>query len=177
MNLKGLVTGDEDVILIWGVWVTLAYLVTQAVGMLPMIIPGDIVAMVVWSLFMIPPVLASYREVQQSDARITLNGGWALVIGFGVIGNWIGMVTITDPTLLFQSYAHKWFLVGLAGFGYTAWKLEGTSRTIYGVAAVLNALMLPLLEQSVLVATGAFGIAAVIQGAPMLADWYQYNTA
>lgn len=177
MDFKGLITGEEDIILVWGIWVTLAYLVTQAVGMMPMVIPGEIVAMVVWTLFMIPPVLGSYREVRKSDARITLNGGWALVIGFGVIGNWIGMMTITDPTMLVQSYYHKWFLVGLVGFAYTAWKLEGTSRQIYGVAAFLNALMIPALGQYPRLMLWAFGIAAVIQGAPMLLDWYQYNSA
>jgi hypothetical protein len=177
MSVRGLMTGREDIVLTWGVWVTLAYLITQALGGMSLPIPGEIVVMTVWSLFMIPPVLGSYRDVQAAETRITLNGGWALAIGLGVIGNWIGMVTITDAMMLVQSYYHRWFLIGLIGFAYTAWRVEGTSRQIYGGAAFLNALMLPAMGQYPTVMLWAFGIAAVIQGLPMLADWYQYSSA
>ena len=79
-----------------------------------------------------------------------------------------GLIT---PEVQHVSYHHLWFAIGAVGFAVSAWQAEGGARkTLYGVAAALNALMVVLLVIYPPVEALAFLVAAGIQGLPMLAD-------
>jgi hypothetical protein len=175
MELRKIMTGKGDVVQSWGIWVTVGYVCTQLMALGQPFAGQEFVVMSIWTLAMLPPIRASYREVRQAEDPLTLNAAWAAVIAFSVIGNWVGMAFLNDPELLLQSYYHKWFLIGAFGFAGTAWKATGTSRKIYSLAALLNMAMVTGLEQSPLLLTWAFGIAAIIQGGPMLLDWHVHR--
>ncbi|MFB6175352.1 MAG: hypothetical protein ABEJ87_05280 [Candidatus Nanohalobium sp.] len=86
MNLR-----EMDPVLSWGITVTLAYLFTPYVGLMPVKgVPLNFQILLMWTLLMIPPVYHSYREAQGPLGWKTLNTGWSILIVFGVVGNFAG---------------------------------------------------------------------------------------
>ena len=69
------------------------------------------------------------------------------------------------------AYFHLWFLVGALGFAFSAAVAHGgTRRALYGLAALLNALMVLALVVVPSARGAAFLVAAAVQGLPMLLD-------
>ncbi len=168
MNLR-----DMDPVLSWGITVTLAYLFTPYVGLMPVKgVPLNFQILLMWTLLMIPPVYHSYREAQGPLGWKTLNTGWSILIVLGIVGNFAGELLATDPQILTYSYYHKWLLVPGLAFVYTAYRMNDESRKIYGAAAILNIAAALALFVAPGLQAYTFQTAALIQGLPMIADWY-----
>jgi len=168
MNLKR----DFDAVAAWGLTVTIAYLLTpyiKALGVTAVAVEYQI--LILWALLMIPPIYMSYQEGKGPLGWRTLNPIWALFMIIGLAGNFLGQMFLSGEALTL-SYYHKWFLLPGALFIYTAYKMSDLSKKVYGAAAVLNLLAVPLLVLEPVFQLYAFQTAAVIQGLPMLADWY-----
>lgn len=168
MNLKR----DFDAVAAWGVTTALAYLLTpyiKGLGITSVAVEYQILFL--WTLLMAPPVYMSYQEGKGPLGWKTLNPIWALFMVLGLVGNFAGQLFLTGQALTF-SYYHKWFLLPGALFVYTAYKMSGLSQKIYGAAAALNIAAAGLLLVEPVFQLYAFQTAALIQGIPMLADWY-----
>ncbi|MEM1043601.1 MAG: hypothetical protein AAGI91_13340 [Bacteroidota bacterium] len=78
---------------------------------------------------------------------------------------------VDTAELQHAAFFHLWFLVGALGFAFSAAAAEGgVRRALYGLAAVLNALMVLALVAAPGTRDAAFLIAAAVQGLPMLLD-------
>ncbi len=163
---------DFDAVAAWGLTVTLAYLITPYIELLNITAIGlNYQILAVWTLLMIPPIYMSYQEGKGPLGWRTLNPIWAVLMILGLAGNFAGQLFLTGEALTF-SYYHKWFLLPGALFIYTAYKMSDLSQKIYGAAAVLNISAAGLLLLEPVFQLYAFQTAAVVQGVPMLADWY-----
>ena len=170
MELKNRVE-ELDTVLVWGVTVTLAYLLTPYVQYfaVPSInLNYQIITM--WAFLMSLPIYKSYQEVEQERDWFKLNPVWAVFVGFGIISNFSAQRRFTGQ-LLEYSYYHKWMLIPAALFAYTAYKTSGVSRKVYGVAAVLNGFLGGYLFVDPGIQSMVLPIAALTQGVPMFLDW------
>lgn len=168
MNLKR----DFDAVTAWGITMTLAYLLTPYIKALNITAIGlNYQILLMWTAFMAVPVYMSYQEGKGPLGWRTLNPIWAAFMIIGLAGNFAGQLFLTGEALTF-SYYHKWFLLPGVLFIYTAYKMSDLSQKIYAVAAVLNIMAVPLLAVEPVFQIYAFQTAAVIQGLPMIADWY-----
>lgn len=168
MNLKR----DFDGAATWGLTVTLAYLLTpyiKALGITAVAVEYQI--LLLWTLFIIPPVYMSYHEGKGPLGWRTLNPIWSVFMVIGLVGNFFGQMFLSGEALTF-GYYHKWFLLPGVLFIYTAYNMSDLSRKIYGAAAALNLLAVPLLVLKPVFQLYAFQTAAAIQGLPILIDWY-----
>lgn len=168
MNLKR----DFDAVAAWGVTVTLAYLLTPYIKSLGLsFININYQILIMWSLLMAIPVYYSYKEGKGPMGWKTLNPIWAAVIVVGILGNFAGEMFLTGESLVF-SYYQKWFLLPAAVFAYTAYEMNDTSRYIYAGTTVANVAAGVYLFVSPAFQMYAFQVAALIQGVPMIVDWY-----
>lgn len=161
-----------DAVAAWGVTVTLAYFLTPAMSFLNIsAINIHYQILTMWTLLMAVPIYMSYQEGKGPLGWKTLNPIWAAFMIIGLVGNFAGQLFLTGESLIF-SYFHKWFLLPGVLFIYTSYKMSDLSRKIYGAAAVLNIMAVLLLAVEPVFQIYAFPTAAVIQGMPMIADWY-----
>lgn len=168
MNLKR----DFDAVAAWGVTVTIAYLFTpyvKALGVTAVAVEYQI--LVLWVLLMAPPIYMSYQEGKGPLGWKTLNPIWAFFMIVGLLGNFAGQISLSGD-MLFYSYYQKWFFLPAALLAYTAYKMSDASRRIYAAATALNIVAGLYLFVEPTFQLYAFQTAAVIQGLPMLLDWY-----
>lgn len=164
-----------DTVGIWGVTVTLAYLLTSVVNQTGASGTGvNYSIILMWIALMSIPGYYSLQEYREDGNFNNLNVIWGIVIIVAVLANIPGELTVTGE-LLTYAYYHKWFLLPGALFAYTAYVMDGFSRKVYATAAVLNLGVAASLSYVPLVFNYAFLIAAVVQGLPMLVDWYRFN--
>ena len=164
-----------DTVGIWGITVTVGYLLTAAAGYMGM--TGSTVnygLITAWLALMLVPAYYSVQKYREDGNWKNLNFIWAVIMVLGVLANYAGQATATGQILQY-SYYQKWFVLPGALFAYTAYRMDGFSRNIYAVATVLNLAVAFGLSTVPVLQTHAFTIAAVIQGLPMLADWYKFN--
>lgn len=168
MNLKR----DFDAVAAWGLTVTLAYFLTPAISFLNIsAINIHYQILTMWTLLMAVPIYMSYQEGKGPLGWKTLNPIWALFMIIGLIGNFGGQLFLTGESLVF-SYFHKWFLLPAALFVYTAYEMSGFSRKLYAGTAVANLFATAYLFVDPGFQLYAFPVAGVIQGLPMIVDWY-----
>lgn len=163
---------DFDAVAAWGLTVTAAYLITPYLGLLGITYLGlnyQILAM--WTLLMALPIYYSYLEGKGPLGWKTLNPIWALFMALGLLGNFAAQLFLSGQSLVF-SYYHKWFFLPAVLFIYTAYKMSGTSKQVYTAAAALNIAGGAYLFLEPAFQIWAFQTAALIQGLPMLVDWY-----
>lgn len=164
-----------DTVGIWGVTVTLGYLLTgliNQIGLEGATVNYSIILM--WLILMIVPGHYSLQEYREDGNWKNLNVIWAVIILIGVLANITGQMSLTG-NLLRYSYYQKWFLLPGLLFAYTAYRMDGFSKNIYAVATVLNLAVAFMLSSSPLLQSYAFLVAAAIQGVPMLVDWHHFN--
>jgi hypothetical protein len=164
-----------DTVGIWGVTVTLAYLLTGLVnqaGFSGTSVNYSLILM--WIALMSIPGYYSLQQYREDGDLNNLNVIWSAVIIVAVLANIPGELTVTGEILTY-AYYHKWFLLPGALFAYTAYMMDGFSRKVYAVATVLNLGVAVSLSSVPLVFNYAFLIGAVVQGLPMLVDWYRFN--
>lgn len=168
MNVKE----EFDTVAAWGVTTTIAYLLTPYIGLLNITAIGlNYQILLMWTLFMTPPIYMSYKQGKGPLGWKSLNPIWAIFMLIGLLGNFAGQISLTGESLIL-SYYHKWFLLPGALFIYTAYKMSDLAQKIYGVAAALNLAAVAALFLKPSFQIYAFQTAAVIQGLPMLIDWY-----
>lgn len=168
MNLKR----DFDAVIAWGITVTLAYFLTPAIGMLNISGIGlNYQILIMWTLLMTVPIYYSYREGKGPLGWKTLNPIWALFMIVGIVGNFLGQIFLTGESLVF-SYYQKWFLLPAALFAYTAYEMSGFSKKLYAVTALANLIAGVYLFIDPVFQLYTFPVAGIIQGLPMIIDWY-----
>jgi len=164
-----------DTVGIWGITVTVGYLMTAAAGYLGLIGSGVNYGLITaWLVLMLIPAYYSVQKYREDANWKNLNFIWTVLMVLGVLANYAGQATATGEILQY-SYYQKWFVLPGALFAYTAYSMDGFSRNVYAVAAVLNLAVAFSLSSVPVLQTHAFTIAAVIQGVPMLVDWYRFN--
>lgn len=169
MNLKR----DFDAVAAWGLTVTLAYFLTPLIGFLNISSIGlNYQILVMWTALMAVPIYYSYQEGKGPLGWKTLNPIWALFMIVGLLGNFAGQMFLTGESLVF-SYYQKWFILPAALFAYTAYEMSGFSKQLYAGTAVANLLAGVYLFVDPMFQLYAFPVAGLIQGIPMLVDWYE----
>lgn len=164
-----------DTVGIWGVTVTLGYILTGIINQLGLEgAPINYSIIMMWLALMAVPGYYSLREYRENGNWKNLNVIWSVLIIIGVLANISGQLTVTGD-LLRYSYYQKWFILPAVLFAYTAYKMNGFSRSVYTIATLLNLAAAFSLSQNPLLQSYAFFTAALIQGIPMLADWYHFN--
>jgi hypothetical protein len=164
-----------DTVGIWGVTVTLGYLLTGIINYLGF--QGAAVnysIILLWLGLMAIPGYYSLKQYQEDKNLNNLNVIWSAAIIIGVLANIPGQLTTTGEILRY-TYYQKWFILPAALFAYTAYAMTGFSRKVYSVATVLNLIVAFTLSSVPVIQNYAFIIAAVVQGVPMLIDWYRFN--
>lgn len=163
---------DFDAVAAWGVSVTLAYLLTPYVKVLGVTaVAIEYQVLLLWTLLVAIPVYMSYQEAKGPLGWRTLNPIWALFMVVGLLGNFAGQMFLSGD-ILFYNYYQKWFLLPAVLFAYTAYEMSSASRKIYAAATALNLATGLYLFMDPVFQLYAFQTAAVIQGFPMLLDWY-----
>lgn len=175
MNVFEELLDHSNLVLNWGATVTAGYILSFILSFNPLGLQyspeSQIVAM--WFVVMSLPLGATVKYmVRERDYR-NLNFIWGLVVFLGLMGNIYGISSISDQLILFISYYQKWFLLPAIMFAYTAYLSKGFFKKLYGVTAVLNAVFGLALFAFAELAVIAFPVAAVIQGMPMIVDWYR----
>jgi hypothetical protein len=177
MDFLDSVKEDWNLLATWGVTVTLAYLLTPLLGANPLglnyTVESQIVVM--WFVLMGPPIAQTFSRFLDDRNWKDLHLIWAVVVIAGLLGNVYGIASITDEMVLFISYYQKWFLLPAVAFGLSAYMLEGFSRKVYSVSAVLNGVYGAGLFAVPALAPLAFPVAALIQGVPMMVDWNHFR--
>lgn len=177
MDLDRTAFGDINLVFIWGITVFLGYILTTVLSFNPIgleySVEYQIVAM--WFVLMSLPIGMTVKKILKTDEWTRVGLAWASLILIGLLGNIYGIVYLMDEQLLFLTYFQKWFLLPAALFAYTAYKTQGYSKKVYSVSAVLNMLYGIALFIFPELAVTAFPLAAVIQGGPMLLDWWHHR--
>ncbi len=156
----------------WGVTVTLAYVLSQLAQSLDMGGHASITWM--WGLLMLPPLVMEVMiwpkkevspEVRQQDA---LGAGWGLLV---ILGMLVTVAALASGDHEFEHFAYRtlWFVVAAVGFTHTALVEHKIKSATYATAAVLNAVAaLMMFFDYETMEPIAFGLAALIQGVPIL---------
>jgi hypothetical protein len=113
------------------------------------------------------PVTFTLEEYRQGESNRLFNF-WALAVAALMIENFYAPLYLQAA-----SFFTAWFLLGAGGFYYTSGKLPPPSDKIYWYAALLNLVVSPVHLSSIYAASF---IAAVVQGGPMLYDWYRVHS-
>lgn len=156
----------QSLLLLWGLTVTAAYLLTQYFGNTQEDPHGPILW--TWAGAMALPLLLTLLLGHRRNALIWVwAGATALALGenFWVHG-------AEAKAAMHFSFHALWFAFGAAGFAYTAAVVDGTTRQrLYGLAAVLNlaGTVLVLVDKELLKGV-EYVVLALIQGVPMLVD-------
>jgi len=164
-----------DTVGLWGVTVTLGYLLTGFTGSLGL--QGETVnygLITMWLVLMAIPAYSSLKKYRKDGNWKNLNVIWSVAMIIGVLANYSGQLAVSGDILRY-TYYQKWFVLPGILFAYTAWKINGFSRKVYAAATVLNLGIGLSLSTIPVFQTYAFYIAALIQGVPMLVDWYRFN--
>lgn len=144
----------------WGFTTLLGWMATVLMGATGMTI-GKVIA--VWVVLMALPTLMTLKLVFDGESNKLFNF-WALAVAILMIEN-----LMTPTGLAIYSYFHLWYLAGIIGFYYTSSKLPPPSDKTYRYAAFLSLIGFALVVYKPLIAA-PLGI--VIQGGPMIYDWY-----
>lgn len=119
------------------------------------------------------PISSSLLYVRENGFKPIL-GIWPVAGVSGVLLNYaLAFGYLSVPELLV--YGVFWFAAIGIGFLATAYFVGTWGRKVYGSAALLNFAMVPALLQIPQLELYYFGIAAVIQGTPMLADGFKHS--
>lgn len=119
--------------------------------------------MIVWTVLMTLPILITLKLVFDGDSNKLFNF-WALAVTILMIEN-----LLTPTGLAIYSYFHLWYLAAIIGFYYTSSKLPPPSDRTYRYASFLSLIGFALVVYKPLIAA-PLGI--VLQGGPMIYDWY-----
>lgn len=151
---------DSDLVLTWGLTTLLGWIATIGMGISSMSI-GKVMA--VWSVLMAVPVLMTVKLYLDGESNRIFNF-WAVAITLLMLENFL-----TPGSIALYSYFHLWFVAGAAGFYYTSTKLPPPSDKTYRYAAVVSVIGLAVVLYQPITAPL---LAVVLQGGPMLYDWY-----
>jgi len=155
---------DESTLLLtWGVTTLVAWLATLAMGVLSMTI-GRI--MLMWSILMAIPILMTIKLYYDGDSNKLFNF-WAVAVTLLMVENFL-----TPGRFAVYSYFHLWYVAAAGGFYYSSTKLPPPSDKIYKRAAYLSVAGLALVVYNPLIAAP---LGVVIQGGPMIYDWYKVH--
>ena len=176
MDVTDLLLDESNLDLNWGITVTVAYLLSFVLSFNPLGLsyPVEYQIVALWFVAVSLPVGVTVKEMVDSRF-VKINIAWAALILAGLLGNIYGILYLVDEQILFITYYQKWFLLPAALFAYTAYRMDGYSRKVYGASAVLNLVYGMGLFVAPVLAVPAFLVAAAIQGVPMLLDWRHYR--
>lgn len=150
----------SSLLVTWGVTTLLGWAAT--VGMGAQGLSGGKV-MAVWSVLMAAPVLLTVKLYYEGDSNKLFNF-WAVAVTLLMVENFL-----TPESIAIYSFFHLWYVAGAAGFYYTSTKLPPPSDTTYRYAAVLSVAGLAAVVYQPLLAAP---LGVVLQGGPMIYDWY-----
>ncbi|OGX82432.1 hypothetical protein BEN48_17620 [Hymenobacter glacialis] len=153
-------------LLLWGLTVTGAYLLTEYLG--HTLEHGHAAVLWTWAGMMTMPLVASLLLGHRANALVWV---WAGATVLAMVENF-GVHIIEAKPLMHFSYHTLWFLFGAAGFAYTAAVVDGSARKkLYAGATLLNLLGAALLLVAPNLLKGYQYVAlALVQGVPMLLD-------
>jgi len=151
---------DSDLVLVWGLSTALGWIATVAMGIYTL--PVEEV-MGVWSVLMAVPLLMTAKLYYDGDSNKLFNF-WALAIVVLMLQNFL-----TPGGIAVYSYFHLWLAAGAVGFYYTSTKLPPPSEKTYRYAAIASVIGLGVAFYQPITAPL---LAVVLQGTPMLYDWY-----
>lgn len=151
---------DSTLVLTWGTTVTLAWAITLGMGIASL---GVREVMSVWSLLMAIPVLMTAGKYLKNDSNRLFNF-WAILTVVLMVENFL-----VPGSIAFYSYFHLWIGAGAIGFYYTSNRLPPPSDSTYryGAIASITGLVIALLQPLT-----APIVALLVQGTPLLYDWY-----
>lgn len=151
---------ESDLVLMWGLTTALGWIATIGMGVSSMSI-GKVIT--VWSILMAVPILMTAKLYYDGESNKIFNF-WALAVAVLMLENFF-----TPASIEIYSYFHLWLLAGAAGFYYTSTKLPPPSEKTYRYAAIASAVGLAVAFYQPIIAPL---LAVVLQGGPMLYDWY-----
>lgn len=165
----------SEVIFSWGITVTIAWIATYVLSAYPQwaVINPDIDIMIIWIVLMAIPILITQELFPADFWYEKLTKEWAELMVAGFLINLVALYMYLSVLWLEFSYVHTWFIIGAVGFYITGKNLSGNKRKLYYISAVLNALAIPFFHLTRDVYRfEIFLIAALIQGVPMLIDFW-----
>lgn len=151
---------DSHIIFTWGLTVAVAWLLTAVMAEMKFGV-GPIMAM--WTTLMLPPVMLTGILKYRNDSNKLFNM-WALLIIVLMIENFL-----TPASLALYSYFHLWIIAGGIAFYYTSKRLPPPSKKTYRYASYASLFVMPLVIYRPLLTSYA---AILVQGGPLLYDWY-----
>ena len=154
---------DSTLLVTWGVTTLLGWLATAAMGIQGM--TGGKV-MVVWTVLMAAPIAMTTKLYYEGDSNKLFNF-WAVIVTLLMIENFL-----TPGSIAIYSFFHLWYVAAIAGFYYTSTKLPPPSDKIYKYSAYLSVAGLAAVIYQPLAAAP---LAVVLQGGPMIYDWYKVH--
>ena len=146
---------------IWGFATLGAWILTFVMGSAGFY-TNEILAM--WTVLMSIPVGYTAILYRQSRSNKLLNF-WAATVSFFLVLNFV-----TPSSLALYSYFHLWIVVGFIGIYYTAKKVPSPYNKIYKYSIYASVAMVPVLMYRPYLTPIP---AAVVQGLPMLYDYYR----
>ena len=158
----------QNLLLWWGLTVTLAYVATEALGHALPKEQAHSAVLWTWTAAMAVPVLLTLLLGARTNALIWV---WAGATALALAENFWAHASEQKAVMHF-SFHPLWFLFGALGFAYTAAVVDGANRKkLYGAAAALNLLGLVVALAAPKALEGIdFLVLAAIQGVPMLLD-------
>ena len=154
---------NSHVILSWGLTVTVAWLATAVMAEMGF---GYRPVMAMWTILMLPPLVLTGLLKYRNDSNKLFNV-WALLVVVLMIENFL-----TPTSIALYSYFHLWIVAGAAAFYYTSKRLPPPSKKTYLYAAYASVIIMPLVIYRPLLTSY---VAAVVQGGPLLYDWYKVH--
>ncbi|MFB6203908.1 MAG: hypothetical protein ABEK01_05450 [Candidatus Nanohaloarchaea archaeon] len=159
----------------WGLTVTLGYALSDVIAAAMPVARAETSIVLTWVVLMAIPVALTVRKVRKGTGLLEVNPVWAGLTVLGLLGNVAGIAFGLAYSTRSFGYFEKWFLFGAAGFAYTAWKMDGFSRYVYTAAAAGNVVFAVLLFSDPSLVGAAFLGGVVLQGMPMMVDWFYYS--
>lgn len=151
---------DSTLVLAWGSTVTLAWALTVGMGMASL---GVKEVMAIWSILMAVPLVMTAGKYLEGDSNRLFNF-WAVITVLLMVENFLA-----SGAIAFYSYFHLWIVAGAIGFYYTSKRLPPPSDSTYRYGALASVLALGVALFQPLAAPVA---ALLVQGTPLLYDWY-----
>ena len=154
---------NSHVILTWGLTVALAWLLT---GIMAEIGFTAQPVMLMWTILMLPPLLLTGILKYRNDSNKLFNV-WAVLVVVLMIQNFL-----TPASIALYSYFHLWIIAGAFAFYYTSQRLPPPSKKTYLYASYASVLVMPFVIYRPLLTSY---VATVVQGGPLLYDWYKVH--
>jgi len=155
---------DESTLLLtWGVTTLLGWIATAVMGIQAMT-GGQVMAL--WTALMAIPIAMTAKLYYGGDSNKLFNF-WAIAVTVLMIENFV-----TPGSIAVYSFFHLWYVAAIAGFYYTSTKLPPPSDKIYKYSAYLSVAGLAVVIYQPLAAAP---LAVMLQGGPMIYDWYKVH--